>query len=152
MGLRNFGVSDTILELGSPLNREITDFLNGDQYTLETPNDISTLITGSNGNSASVENPEGRNGIITLRLLRHSSDDIFMMREFKKYKDNPSTYQPLDMSITEFSTGEDGDKVREITTMKAIFKARPEKKNTSDTEGKAVREWSLNVANIDENV
>ena len=68
-------VSDDTLSL---FGRIITDFADGKTTTIAIPNEWANVTTGKNGNGIIARNANGKNSVLTLRLMRGSSDDNFL--------------------------------------------------------------------------
>lgn len=72
--------------------RNLNDFADGKVAELTFPNKLSTLKTGKNGNTIYGFNYGGRQCEFTLRLLRASSDDVFMNSLLLNLKNNPAGF------------------------------------------------------------
>lgn len=59
-------------------DRVLNDFADDDVSTITFANDIAVVKTGKNGNTIYSKNEMGRNATATLRLIRGSSDDVFL--------------------------------------------------------------------------
>ena len=59
-------------------NRLLADFAEGNVVELTFPSDIAQVKTGKNGNSIYSLNTTGLQCEVKLRLMRGSSDDVFM--------------------------------------------------------------------------
>ena len=64
-----------IVKIGS---RVLFDFADGDVATLTFPNTLVEVKTGKGGNSIYALNETGRTAELSLRLIRGSSDDIYL--------------------------------------------------------------------------
>jgi hypothetical protein len=58
--------------------RVFLDFADADNASLTFPNDIASVKTGKNGNSLYALNASGKQADLVLRLIRGSSDDLFL--------------------------------------------------------------------------
>lgn len=58
--------------------RIINDFADGKIASLIFPNDFANVVTGKNGNGIISKNANGGNSVLTLRLMKGSSDDNFL--------------------------------------------------------------------------
>lgn len=67
--------SDTITLAG----RLFTNLSTGDVGKIAFDGDLASIATGKGGNSVIAPDEQGRQGTMTLRLLRGSSDDKFLM-------------------------------------------------------------------------
>lgn len=59
-------------------DRVLNDFADDDASTIAFSTDLVTIKTGKNKNSIYAKNETGSNALVTLRLIRGSSDDRFM--------------------------------------------------------------------------
>lgn len=59
-------------------NRKFADFAEGNVVELTFPNEIAQVKTGKNGNSIYGLNETGKQCELKMRLIRGSSDDIFL--------------------------------------------------------------------------
>jgi hypothetical protein len=66
--------NDTII-LGG---RVLTDFGDGDVADLKFDNDLVEVVNGKNDNAIFALNAKGKQGTMTVKLIRGSSDDIFL--------------------------------------------------------------------------
>jgi hypothetical protein len=60
--------------------RTIVDLSADDVTTVTFPNELITRKTGKNGNTIFASNAAGANADMTLRLMRGSSDDVFLSK------------------------------------------------------------------------
>lgn len=67
--------SDTVKINGRILN----DLIDGDCAVLDFPNELASVKTGKGGNSIYAFNETGKQADFTLRLVRGSSDDKFLL-------------------------------------------------------------------------
>lgn len=74
MSIFNVVSDDTLTIFG----RIINDFATGKTSTITFPNDFANVTTGKNGNGIISKNANGGNSVLTLRLMRGSSDDNFL--------------------------------------------------------------------------
>jgi hypothetical protein len=63
--------------------RLLEDLVDGDNAALTFPNEVATVKTGKNGNTLFASNATGRQGDLTLRVIRGSSSDRFLHRRYK---------------------------------------------------------------------
>ena len=68
--------SNDTLTLGGHV---FVDLAEGDITTITFPNALITRKTGKNGNTLFAQNASGLNADLTLRLMRGSADDAYMM-------------------------------------------------------------------------
>ncbi len=67
-------------------NRILSDLADGDCAVLSYPNEIATVKTGKDGNSIYAFNQTGKNCDLTLRVLRGSADDKYLLNLFNTMK------------------------------------------------------------------
>lgn len=78
----------------------LTDFGKGTVAELTAPNDLSTVDTGYNGNSLGSHNESGRQRELTIRLIKGSSDDKRLNRNYDLWKDRSDSFVPLKAYFT----------------------------------------------------
>ena len=66
--------NDTIILQG----KVFSDFGDGDVAELKFDNDLVEVVNGKNDNAVFALNSKGKQGTLTLKLIRGSADDIFM--------------------------------------------------------------------------
>ena len=81
-------VADGTLTL---FDRVFSDFADEDISTITFQNDIVAMKTGKNGNTIFSKNETGRNAAVVLRLIRGSSDDIFMQEKVAQIRQDFAT-------------------------------------------------------------
>lgn len=69
-------------------NRVLNDLADGDCINLEYPNELASVKTGKNGNSLYAVNESGKQSEVTLRVVRGSSDDKFLLNLLAAQKNN----------------------------------------------------------------
>lgn len=78
MPIFNVTSDDTLTIFGRIMN----DFADGKTTTITFPNDFANVVTGKNGNGRSFQkNANGGNSVLTIRLMRGSSDDNFLQTQ-----------------------------------------------------------------------
>ncbi len=70
----NITSNDTLSLNGNVFN----DLADGDDVVINFPNQLMTRKTGKNGNSIISQNANGLNADLVLRVMRGSSDDVFL--------------------------------------------------------------------------
>ena len=73
----------------------LTDLADGTVAELTAPNELSTITTGYNGNSLGSHNEPGRQRELTIRLVKGSSDDKRLNKNYNLWKDRSDTFIPL---------------------------------------------------------
>ena len=73
-------------------NRNLVNLGDGDNGDLKHPNELATVKTGKNGNTLIAYNASGQQGEMTLRVMRGSSDDIFLNALLKSWQLDPAGF------------------------------------------------------------
>lgn len=94
MPIFNVTSDDTLTIFGRIMN----DFADGKTTTITFPNDFANVVTGKNGNGIISKNANGGNSVLTLRLMRGSSDDNFLQAKIASAQ--------ADFVAQELATGE----------------------------------------------
>jgi hypothetical protein len=61
--------------------RVMVDFADDDVTSITFPTELVTRKTGKNGNTIFAKNAAGENADVTVRLMRGSSDDVFLSKK-----------------------------------------------------------------------
>lgn len=126
-------------------DRILNDLADGDAVMIEFPNDIAAVKVGKNGNALFSLNESGKQGDVTLRVMRGSSDDKFIQ--------NLLSAQQLDFASFNLMSGEFtkrlGDGAGNITLdnyiMSGGIHSKPVagKSNVEGDTGQGVSEYKL---------
>lgn len=81
MSIQVISGDDTLVLYG----RVFTDFADGDISQIVFNEDIATMKTGKNRNTAYSRNESGNNAEATIKLMRGSSDDQFLLNFLSQY-------------------------------------------------------------------
>lgn len=73
----------------------LTDLADGTVAELTAPNELSAITTGYNGNSLGSHNEPGRQRELTLRIVKGSSDDKRLNKNYNLWKDRSNSFIPL---------------------------------------------------------
>lgn len=79
---------DTIAIDGLPF----LNFASGDTFTLEFPNDLTTVEVGKNGNVVAALNANGKKAECVLRVLRGSPEDIYLTTREAQFQADPPSF------------------------------------------------------------
>lgn len=79
-------------------DRVFTDFADDDVSQIAFPNAVANVKTGKNGNTIFSKDETGNNANATLRLIRGSSDDIFLQGKISE--------MDKDFAATQLASGE----------------------------------------------
>lgn len=60
-------------------DKVLSDLANNTTVSITFPNESTNVSTGKSGNGIIAQNAEGKNAILTVRLLRGSADDRFLL-------------------------------------------------------------------------
>jgi hypothetical protein len=88
-------------------DRILNDFFDGECVKIDPPNDLVTVKVGKGGNAIIGVNNNGRQQLVTLRLIRGNSDDKYLNGERNKFLNNPGAYVLLTGEYTK-NTGDGG--------------------------------------------
>jgi hypothetical protein len=88
--------NDTIVLNGLVL----TDFADGDVAELKFNNDLVEVVNGKNDNAIFALNSKGKQGEMTIKLLRGSSDDLVMSAQLNLMQLDFPSYVLLNGSFT----------------------------------------------------
>lgn len=69
-------------------NRILADLADGDCIALDYPNDVASVKTGKNGNSIYALNESGKQSEVTIRVVRGSADDKFLLNLLAAQQNN----------------------------------------------------------------
>lgn len=129
-------------------DRVFNDFADDDISSIAFPNDLVGMKTGKDGNTIFVKNETGRNATATIRLIRGSSDDRFLITKLAAMK--------ADFASAELAYGEfvirlgdgDGNVARDVYTMQAGLISKPVegKENTSGDTTQGVSVYTIMFA------
>lgn len=98
-------------------DRVFADFAEGDVSSISFPNDLVTAKTGKNKNTIFAKNAPGDNAVLTLRLMRGSSDDEFLQGQISDMeRDFVSTILATGEFVKRLGDG-DGNVKRDVYTM-----------------------------------
>lgn len=86
----------------------LSDFADGTVAELSAPNELSTIVTGYNGNCLGAHNEAGKQRQLTLRIVKGSNDDKRLNKNINLWKDRTSTFVPLQASFTKSISHENG--------------------------------------------
>lgn len=136
--------ADTFTIYGRVLN----DFADGDVSTITFPNKKYDMKTGKNRNSIFTRNAAGENADATLRLIRGSSDDQFMLQQLSSQdSDFPSTVLATGEFVKRLGDGQ-GNVVRDVYTLSGgIITTIPDtKENVEGDKEQAVSVYKMMFA------
>lgn len=86
----------------------LSDFADNTVATLTAPNELSQTSTGYNGNSLGAHNEPGRQRECTLRIVKGSSDDKRLNKNYNLWKNRDLRFKPLQMRFTKNVAHNDG--------------------------------------------
>ena len=97
--------------------RLMSDFADGDIGTVEPVGEIATVKRGKDGNAVFASNESGFQCNHTIRLLRGSSDDIYMNSRLTSQRANFAGLKLMNASVIKPIGDGDGGSVRDIYTL-----------------------------------
>jgi len=130
-------------------DRVFTDIADADNSTITFPNNIVEMKTGKNQNSIYARNATGDNADMVLRLVRGSSDDIFLQRKIASMlSDFASTTLLIGEFVKHLGDGQ-GNKIRDVYTLAGgVIVKKVEGKSNSDGDiEQGVAVYNLKFAN-----
>ena len=129
--------------------RILNDLADGDVGNLSFPNDLVALKTGKNGNSIYAFNYSGRQCEVTLRILRGSSDDLFMNNLLALMKNDPAGFSLLTGEFSKvIGDGSGNTKFDTYIMSGGVFKKQPDvKENVDGDTEQAIAIYSLLFSN-----
>lgn len=131
-------------------NRVFNDLADGDAVMLEYEGDIATVKTGKNKNSLFAANETGRQGTITVRLVRGSADDKFMNNLLAQQLNNFAGFVLMQGEfVKRIGNGLGGVTDDTYIVAGAVFsKAIPAKDNAEGDVEQTVSVYVLKAANV----
>ena len=128
----------------------LSDFADGDWFTITYDNDLANLKRGKNGNSIFAENSMGLVGTATLRLIRASDDDKSVDALLQQQLQDFSSFVLLDGQATKRA----GDGLGNITSdtyklQGGIFKRMVDAKSNAEGDtDQSVSMYRFEFANV----
>ncbi|MBQ0113344.1 MAG: hypothetical protein KBT03_09465 [Bacteroidales bacterium] len=115
--------------------RTITDLADGDIITVTADNNIASSVVGKNGNMIIAKDEQGKKCTITLRLLKGSGDDKFILNYYKTYEIDSALFILGNGSFSKRLGDGQGNVVYDTRYLKAIHFTRPPYDATSNVNG-----------------
>jgi hypothetical protein len=125
-----------------------TDQADDDVSVINFPNELANLKTGKNSNAVIAQNANGNNATLTLRLIRGSADDAFMMGLLSAQQGSfPSVMLLQGTFVKQIGDGS-GNITADTYTLQGGFFARnvDGKENVSGDVNQAVAVYNLKFA------
>lgn len=116
-------------------DRPLTDFADGDIVTIVADNDISSAVMGKGGNMVVAENEQGKLCTITLRLLKGSSDDMYLHSYYKTYEIDSALFILGNGSFSKRLGDGSGNVIFDTKYLKGLHFSRPAYDSTSNVNG-----------------
>jgi len=131
--------------------RIFSDQADGDCGSLEFPNDIVTVKTGKNHNRIFAYNATGETCNLTLRLIRGSADDKYLLSRFYEYKNDPPEFVLMTCQITKRAGDGKGKVTADTYSLGGgiITKLPAVKENMEGDTEQAVSIWVITFTNSD---
>jgi hypothetical protein len=124
------------------------DFADGDTIDLDFPNGMATVKKGKNGNALFALNTQGQIGVLKLRLVRASEDDIFLLNKLNLQNANFSATVLASGRLT-INVGDGSGIVSEDTYLLSggVFqKQTPGKENVEGNTDQALTIYEIHFA------
>lgn len=134
--------------------RVFNDFADDDISAITFQNDLITVKTGKNGNTIYSRNEPGRNAVLTLRLIRGSTDDQFIANKLVESKrDFVSTVLASGSLKLRLGDGE-GTVITDNITLKGgvITRMTDMKENVSGDTSQGVTVYTMTFADADRGI
>lgn len=93
----------------------LSDFADGGVAELANPNELATVTTGYNGNGLGAHNEPGRQRVLTIRLVKASSDDKRLNETFELWKKRDIRFRPIEAKFTKNVGHSDGSITHDTT-------------------------------------
>ncbi len=150
MPINTITSDDTLTLFG----RVITDLAEGDTSQISFPNDMVDVKTGKNKNTIFSKNETGNNAILTMRVMRGSSDDQFLQGKLiAQSNDFPATVLAYGSFVKRLGDGQ-GVVVSDSYTLSAGVFTRPVdgKENVEGNIDQAVAVYNLKFASAERGI
>lgn len=118
-------------------DRILNDVADGDYATLEFDDEMMTVKRAKNGNTIYAANQKGFVGKLTVRVLRGSADDKYLLSRLTQQKNDPSTFTLMTGAFTKRVGDGSGNKTTDVYQLSggAFTKNTPAKSSAEgDTE------------------
>lgn len=115
--------------------RTITDTADGDIISITMDNDISSSVVGKGSNMIIAKNEQGKLCTITLRLLKGSSDDMFIHTYYKTYELDSATFILGNGSFSKRLGDGSGNVIYDTRYLKGLHFNRPAYDAVSNVNG-----------------
>lgn len=130
--------------------RHLTQLADGNVAELTFPNDLTAVKTGKNGNALYALNASGRQGDVTIRVVRGSADDAFLNNLFALMRNNLASFALLQGELNkQIGDGAGGIKNDIYVLGGGVFKKAVEgKQNVEGDTEQAVSVYTLAFADV----
>lgn len=92
----------------------LSDFADGTVAELAASNELSTVVTGYNGNGLGAHNEPGRQRTLTLRLVKGSGDDKRINESYELWKKRDLRFKPFKCVFTKNISHSDGSITHDV--------------------------------------
>lgn len=93
----------------------LADFADGVVAELTAPNELSTIVTGYNGNGLGSHNEPGRQRVLNIRLIKASYDDKRFNETYELWKNRDVRFKPFKATFTKNVSHSDGSVTNDKT-------------------------------------
>lgn len=129
MGIFSVTGNDTL----TLFDRVLTDFVDGDNTTINFPNELMTVKTGKNQNSIFAKNSTGNNCDLSIRVSRGSGDDRFLQNQLTAMERDPTTFILANGEFVKTLGDGQGNRTNDIYTLQGgVFSRKVDVKENSE--------------------
>lgn len=131
-------------------DRNIVDLADGDATTVIFNEDSSTMSIGKNGNALFSKNEAGKSAEVTVRVVKGSADDKFLLQKQTERDTNFVTQELAGGQFVKLVGDGEGGFIRDVYTMRGgIFMRRIDaRENVAGDTEQAVSVYRLKFASV----
>lgn len=135
-------------------NRVFTDLADGDVSTITFPEKLAESKTGKNKNTIFAEDQRGNNAVLSLRVMRGSSDDQFLQTKIASQKsDFPSSQLAYGSFVKRLGDSQGNVSNDSYTLTAGIFTKNVEaKENVEGNTDQAVSVYEMKFAQAERTI
>jgi hypothetical protein len=148
------GADSAIFSQGGEAQRVLKDFVDGDAFNVDFPNNLVEGKVGKNGNVIYAFNATGQTAEVTLRLILGSPDDKYMNAIASQYLLDPAAFVLIDGEFIKRSGDGQGNVNNVIYSLDGgIPRKLPNAKDNpeGDTE-QSIAIWTMMFARTDRSI
>lgn len=150
MGTKTITANDTF----TVFDRVIDDFADTDASTITFANDLVNVKTGKNKNSIYSANETGNNADVVLRLMRGSSDDIFLQGKLSEMQRDLASFTLATGEFVKRLGDGQGTVLRDVYTLGGgVFVRKVDsKENTEGDTEQGVSIYNMKFTDVTRNI